>query len=83
MEDKLSKLLAGFRKNHSNQHFKINMLEKWKNALEKGGFVCAMFMDLSKAFEAMNHDLLIVKLGAYGFQKDTLSFMKSYLTKRR
>ena len=58
------------------------MLEKWKNTLDKGGFICAMFMDLSKAFDTKNHDLLIAKLGAYGFQKDTLSFMKSYLTKR-
>ena len=59
------------------------MLEKWKNTLDKGGFVCPMFMDLSKASNTMNHDLLIAKLGAYGFQKDALSFMKSYLTKRR
>ena len=43
-----------------------------------------MFMNLSKAgFDIMNHNLLIAKLGAYGFQKDALSFMKSYLTKRR
>ena len=61
----------------------INMLEKWKNTLDKRGFVCAMFIDLSKTFDAMNHDLLIAKLGAHGFQKDALSFMKSYLTKRR
>ena len=83
MEDKLSKLLAGFRKNHSTQHCSINKLEKWKNTLDKGGFVCTMFMGLSKAVDTMNHNLLIVKLGAYGFQKDALSFMKSYLTKRR
>ena len=59
------------------------MLEKWKNTLDKGGFVCAIFMDLSKVFDTMNHNLLIIKLGSYGFQKDTLSFIKSYLTKRR
>ena len=69
MEDKLSKLLTGFRKKHSTQHCLINMLEKWKNTFDKGGFVFAMFMDLSKAFDPMNHDLLITKLGAYGFQK--------------
>ena len=78
MEDKLSKLLTGFRKNHSTQHCLINMLEKWKNTLNKGVFVFAMFMDLSKAFDTLGHDLLIAKLGAYGFQKDALSFMKSY-----
>ena len=42
-----------------------------------------MIMDLSKSFDKMNQNLLIAKLGAYSFQKDTLSFMKSYLTKRR
>ena len=83
MEDKLSKLLTGFRKNRSIQHCLINMFEKWKNTLDKDDFVCAMFIDLSKVFDTMNHDLLIAKLGAYGFQKDALSFMKSYLTKRR
>ena len=59
------------------------MLEKWKNTLEKGGFVCTIFMDLSKAFETMNYDLLIGKLGAYGFQEDALVFMKSYFTNRQ
>ena len=83
MEDKFSKLPTGFRKNHSIQHCLVNMLEKWKNTLDKGGFVCAIFMDLSKAFDTMNHDLLIAKLGAYGFQEDALVFMKSYFTNRQ
>ena len=83
MEDKLSKLLTGFRKNHSTQHCLVNMLEKWKNTLDKGSFVCAIFMDLSKASDTMNHNLLIAKLGAYGFQEDALVFMKSYFTNRQ
>ena len=83
MEGKLSKLLTGFRKNHSTQRCLVNMLEKWKNTLDKGGFACVIFMDLSKAFDTMNHDLLIAKLGAYGFQEDALVFMKSYFTNRR
>ena len=40
-------------------------------------------MDLSKAFDALNHDLLIAKLGAYGFETDALRYMKSYLTNRK
>ena len=83
MEDKLSKLLTGFRKNHSTQHCLVNMLEKWKNTLDKGGFVCAIFMNLSKVFDTMKHDLLIAKLGAYGCQEDALAFMKSYFTNRQ
>ena len=83
MEGKLSKLLTGFRKNHSTQHCLVNILEKWNNTLDKGGFVCVMFMDLSKAFDTMDHDLLIVKLGAYDFQENALVFMKSYFTNRK
>ena len=83
MEDKLSKLLTGFRKNHSTQHCLVNMLEKWENTLDKGGFVCAIFMNLSKAFDTMNYDLLIAKLGAYGFQEDPLVFMKSYFMNKQ
>ena len=57
----------------------MSMLEMWKNTLDKGGYVSAIFMDLSKAFDTLNHNLLIAKLGAYGFERDSLSFMKSYL----
>ena len=79
MKDKLSKLLTGFRKNHSTQHCLMSMLEMWKNTLDKGGYVSAIFMDLSKAFDTFNHNLLM----AYGFDRDSLSFMKSYLNDRQ
>ena len=59
------------------------MLEKWEETLDKGGFVCAIIIDSSKAFDTMDHDLLIAKLGTYGFQEDALVFMKSYFTNRR
>ena len=79
MEDKLPKLLTGFRKNYNTLHCLSNILEKWKNTFDKSGFVCAMFMDLSKDFDTKKQNLLITKSGAYGFLKDALSFMKSYL----
>ena len=57
------------------------MLDIWKNILE--GFVCAMFMVLSKAFDTIPHDLMIVKLGTYGFPQDALQYIRSYLTNRQ
>ena len=59
------------------------MLEIWKKVLDKGEYICAVFMDLSKVFDTLNHDLFIVKLGAYGFETDALRYMKSYLTNRK
>ena len=76
MKDKLSNLLTGFRKNHNTQHCLMSMLERWKKTLHKGGYVCAIFMDLSKAFDTLNHKLLIVKLGAYGFSTSSIVHKK-------
>ena len=38
------------------------MLEKWKYVLDKGEYVCVLFIDLSKALDAINYDLLLRKL---------------------
>ena len=83
MENKISKCVTGFRKSHGTQHSLIFMLEKWKKALDKEENMLAIFVDLSKAFDTINHDLLLTKLKAYGFSKQALSFMCSYLKNRR
>ena len=79
--DKLSKLSKGFRKNHNTQHCLMSVLEMYKNTFDKG-FGSAIFLDLSKAFDTLNHHLLIAKSGAYGFDRDSLSSMKSYLSEK-
>ena len=58
------------------------MLEKWKASLDKGEYAGVIFMDLSKAFDTINHDLLLAKLKAYGFSHNALAFMLSYLKNR-
>ena len=50
--------------------------------LDKGGYGGAILMDLSKAFATLNHDLLIAKLHAYGFEYKSLKLIKSYLNNR-
>ena len=83
MENKISKCVTGFRKSHGTQHSLVVMLEKWKKALDKEENMSAIFMDLSKAFDTINHGLVLAKLKTYGFSKQALSFMCSYLKNRR
>ena len=60
----------------------MSLLERWKNVLDKKGYGEAVLMDLSKAFDTLNHDFLIAKLHAYGFSEESLQLIKSYLTNR-
>ena len=76
MTDKPAHSITGFRKLHGTQNSLVMMLEKWKSALDKGEYVSALFM-------VLNHDLLIAKLKAYGFSKEALILMKSYLKNRK
>ena len=61
-ENQLSTFLTGFRRNHSTQRCLVSMIENWKNTLGKCGFVNAIFINFSKAFYKLNHNLLIAKL---------------------
>ena len=62
MSPYLSWLLCGFRKGYNTQHALMRAIEKWKAYLDNGGKIEAIFMDLSKAFDCIRHDLLIAKL---------------------
>ena len=78
----LSSFLYGYRKGFNTQTTVLSLLEKWKSTLDKKGFAGAVLMDLSKAFDTINHELLIAKLNAYGFSKPSLKLICNYLKDR-
>ena len=78
-----SKFQCGFRKGFNAQHCLLLMIEKWGKTLDKGGETGAVLTDLSEAFDCIDHDLLIAKLDAYGFEKQSIDFLHSFLTKRK
>ena len=79
----LSSYLFGYRKMHSTQQCLIIMIEAWKKALDSKNSAGAVLTDLSKAFDCLNHKLLIAKLDAYGFHKESLKFIYNYLKDRK
>ena len=61
MEPKLWKYLAGFRRYHSTQYTLIRIIEPCRTLLSKGQKIGAIVMDLSKAFDTLDHKLLLKK----------------------
>ena len=59
------------------------MIERWKSALDKNKIAGALLTDLSKAFDRLNHELLIAKLDAYAFSKTSLDLISTYLLERK
>ena len=64
IKNKLSPYLCGYRKGFSTQYALLSLIERWKKILDEKGFGGAVLMDLSKAFDTLNHELLIAKLSA-------------------
>ena len=64
----LCKNQFGFRNNHSTStiHALILIADKIQKAIDKGNYACGIFLDLSKAFDMVNHSILLKKLEAYG-----------------
>lgn len=61
----------------------MESIEEITNAIEKNQYAIGIFIDLKKAFDTINHDILINKLERYGIRETVLHWMESYLTDRR
>ena len=76
------KLQFGFRSKHSTNHALIEITESIRKALDEGKFVCGVFVDFQKAFDTVNHEILIGKLTHYGIRGTANNWFTSYLSKR-
>lgn len=72
----------GFLKQKSTDTAVFNLIEKVLDAFERGSKVCGLFLDLSKAFDSINHDLILDKLYRYGVRGQAYSWLDSYLRNR-
>ena len=80
-ETKLYPHSTGFGSRYNVQHALSNLLFDWQNCLDISGIVGTIITDLSKAFHRLPHDLIIVKLHAYGVDHDSLRrLIRSFLS---
>lgn len=77
-------MLCGFREGHSTQCALLNLRQKWKGCLDTSdGSFGTLLMDLSKADDCVNNNLIIAKLEGYGFSENSLRLIQNYLYKRQ
>ena len=73
----------GFRNKHSTTHALIDLTETIRKAIDDNEFACGVFLDFKKAFDTVNHGILLKKLEHYGVRGHALKWFTSYLTGRK
>ena len=73
----------GFRKNNSTSFALMQITETIKESIDNKKYGCGIFIDLRKAFDTVNHEILLRKLDHYGIRGTALTWYKSYLSNRK
>ena len=82
-EDIFDKQPFGFPKGYNTQQCLLKMLEIWKSSVDKGRAFSALLTDLSRAFDSLDHELLIAKRNAYGFSLPAFRLIHDSLSNRK
>ena len=80
--DLLHKSQSGFRAKHSTESALILMVDSWLKALNAGKLICCVMVDFRKAFDLVDHQILLKKLQSYKCNNSCLSWFRSYLFNR-
>ena len=75
-------LQFGFRQQYCTSHALINITENIRKALDDGNIGCRVFVDLQKAFDTVDHKMLLAKLNHYVICRVSNDWFKSYLFNR-
>ena len=81
-ESILSEYQFGFRSRHSTTTTLIDCTNEWYVNMDRGHYNLVVFLDIKKAFDTVNHDILLKKLEMYGLGDLALALLRSYLTDR-
>ncbi len=76
-------LQFGFRTKHSTNHALLSLTETIRNALDNSSFACGIFVDFQKAFDTVDHEILLQKLEHYGVRGLSNNWFRSYLSNRQ
>jgi len=76
----IHKTQSGFRKNHSCNTALVRLIDTWMKAVDEGKLVGTVFLDLKKAFDLVDHQILLYKLKLYHFSETSLKLFHSYLS---